>query len=154
MIETIGGYLGRDPPEDPNAIEHSAEEWKLVKKITELLEPPEAQQQSGDFKAKLIILMRKLIGILPATPEIDCDREMLVMRERSSAFVKDGDQDIEDLDDKSHSENSSKGAGFENNPTLGYSRRTEFQNHTQQRRIVGRASEKRPDWDDALMEEE
>ncbi|KAF5878711.1 uncharacterized protein Bfra_000878 [Botrytis fragariae] len=26
MIETIDGFLGRDPPEDPDAIEHSAEE--------------------------------------------------------------------------------------------------------------------------------
>ncbi|TGO15407.1 hypothetical protein BTUL_0040g00130 [Botrytis tulipae] len=76
MIETIDGYLGRDPPEDPNAIEHPAEEWKLAKKIIELLELPEAQQQSRDFKAKLTHLMRKLIDILPATPEIDCDGEM------------------------------------------------------------------------------
>ncbi|TGO27430.1 hypothetical protein BPAE_0042g00430 [Botrytis paeoniae] len=76
MIETIDGYLGRDPPEDPNAIEHPAEECKLAKKITELLELHEAQQQSGDCKAKLTHLMRKLIDILPATPEIDCDGEI------------------------------------------------------------------------------
>ncbi|KAF7892559.1 uncharacterized protein EAF02_000097 [Botrytis sinoallii] len=75
MIETIDGYIGRDPPEDPNAIEHPAEEWKLAKKITELLGLPEAQQQSGDFKVKLTHLMQKLIDILPATPEIDYDEE-------------------------------------------------------------------------------
>ncbi|TGO62208.1 hypothetical protein BCON_0021g00210 [Botryotinia convoluta] len=298
MIETIDGYLGRDPPEDPNATEHPAEEWKLAKKITEHLELPEAQHQSGYFKSKLSHLMRKLIDILPATPEIDCDGEMWscgendtedsyadevlvnehvppqaeaalmersvlasqattytisedtsmeldwsgkpsfsdhyprtdkekphkmtqkmlrlihgtggesddgdmckealdgsnrqtgiskrglcggkramdmdssdrtladnegldevklqteIQKEGSSSFVKDDDQDMEDFNDKTHSESSSKEAGFENNPTLGHSRRTEFQNHTKQRRIGGRASENQPDWDDASMEEE
>ncbi|TGO69395.1 hypothetical protein BOTNAR_0011g00100 [Botryotinia narcissicola] len=298
MIETIDGYLGSDPPEDPNVIEHPAEEWKLAKKIIELLELPEAQQQSTDFKAKLTHLMQKLIDILPATPEIDCDgeiwsygesvtddpytdevlvnehvpsqaeaaliersalasqksaytiskdtsteldwsgkpsfsdryprtdeeklrkmtQEMLSLihgtggesddgdvynealdgshrqtcinrrglcdgkrtmdvdstdrklaenegldgvklqtgfqQDGSSSSVKDDDRDMEDFIDKTHSENSSKEAGFGKNSTLGHSRRTEFQNHTKERRIGGRASENQADWDDALMGKE
>ncbi|TGO34941.1 hypothetical protein BHYA_0176g00230 [Botrytis hyacinthi] len=298
MIETIDGYLGRDPPEDPNTIEHPAEEWKLAKKIIELLELPEAQQQSGDFKEKLTHLMQKLIDILPATPEIDCDgkiwsdgesvtddpcagevlvnehvpshtgaalmerlalasqkttctisedtsteldwsgkpsfsdryprtdeeklrkmtEEMLRLihgtggenddgdvhkevldfsnrqtginrrglcdgkramdmdstdrklaenegldevksqtgfqKDRSYSSAKVDDRDMEDFNNKTHSENSSKEAGFGKNSTLGQSRRTEFQNHTKERRIGGRASEDQANWNDALMEEE
>ncbi|TGO75953.1 hypothetical protein BELL_0183g00130 [Botrytis elliptica] len=75
-------------------------------------------------------------------------------KEGSSSFVKDHDRDMEGVNNKTHSENSSKEAGFGKNSTLGHSRQTEFQNHTKQRRIGGRASENQPDWDDALMEEE
>ncbi|THV55482.1 hypothetical protein BGAL_0007g00100 [Botrytis galanthina] len=298
MIETIDRCVGRDPPEDPNALEHPAEEWKLAKKIIELLELPEAQQQSGDFKEKLTHLMRKLIDILPATPEIDCDGEMwscgesvtdnpytdealvnehapsqveaalmeksalasqkntytisedisteldwsgkpsfsdryprtdeeklrkmteemlrlilgtggesddggvnkealdgsnrqtgiirrglcdgnramdmdsadrklaenegldevklqtVFQKDGSSSFVKGDDRDMEDFNDKTHSQRSSKEAGFGKNSTLGHIRRTEFQNHTKERRIGGRASEDQADWNDALMEGE
>lgn len=311
--ETIDGYVGRDPPEDPNAKEHPVEEWKLAKKIIELLELPEAQQQSGDFKAKLTHLMQKLIEILPATPEIDCDGEIwscgesftdnpcmylhyyyvyilthvdtdealvnehapsqveaalmeksalasqkntytisedtsteldwsgkpsfsdryprtdeeklrkmtqemlrlilgtggesddggvnkealdgsnrqtgimrrglcdgnramdmdstdrkiaenegldevklqtVFQRDGSPSFVKDDDRDMEDFNDKTHSQRSSKEAGFGKNSTLGHIRRTECQNHTKERRIGGRASEDQADWNDALVEEE
>ncbi|KAF7906009.1 hypothetical protein EAF00_000288 [Botryotinia globosa] len=289
MIEAIDGYLGCDLPEDPNAIEHPAEEWKLAKKIIELLELPEAQQQSRDFKAKLTHLMRKLVDILPATPEIDCDGEMwscgesvtdgpytdeVLMNENvpsqaeaaliersalasqkttytisedtsteldwsgnpsfsdrypctdeeklrkmtqemlrlihgtggerddgdvykealdgshrqtgihrrrlcdgkramdmdstdrklaenegldevklqtgfqkdgSSSSVKGDDRDMKDFNDKTHSEKLCKEAGFGKDSTLGHSRRTEFQNHTKERRIGGRASENQAD---------
>ncbi|KAF5878713.1 uncharacterized protein Bfra_000880 [Botrytis fragariae] len=79
------------------------------------------------------------------TAGLDEVRLQTGFQKEEPSCIKDDDRDMEDFNNKTHSESPSKEACFENNPTLGHSRRTKFQNHTKQRRIGGRVSENQPD---------